>query len=79
MPNFSYTVDDQERSTEKHEMTPREILTSVSISADNHYLVQITGSKDKPKESYQAAMDTPIHMHNNMKFISIATGPTPVS
>lgn len=79
MPTFNYTVDDQPLNTEQHELTPSQILAAAGISASDHYLVQIVGSKDKSKESYEGQMDKPIHMHNNMKFISIATGPTPVS
>ena len=46
------------------------------IDPDTHYLKLIGG---KHQESYKDKPNEPIHMHKGMTFISIATGPTPVS
>lgn len=75
-PTFNYTVDGEHQSTSQHEMTPVKILEAAGIDPKTHYLVQIIG---KEKESYKDNPNTAIHMHENMKFISVATGPTPVS
>jgi len=76
MPTFNYTVDDEAQSTNLHEMTPRQILTNAGIDPASHYLVQIEGNH---KVSYEKNPDETIHMHQHMKFISVSTGPTPVS
>lgn len=76
-PIFDYTVDGEPQSTSEHQLTPRRILELANLSPENHYLVQVIGGKEK--KSYQDSPDTPIHMHEHMVFISIATGPTPVS
>lgn len=76
MPTFNYTVDDEQQSTELHQMTPTQILTNAGIDPNTHYLVQIHGNS---KISYENKPNEIIHMHQHMKFISISTGPTPVS
>lgn len=75
-PKFDYTVDGEPQSTTEHILTPTQILQRASIDPATHYLVQIIGNK---QESYQNKPNEPIHMHEHMKFISVATGPTPVS
>jgi hypothetical protein len=75
-PVFHYTVDDEPYSTGEHILTPRQILTEAGRDIDTYYLVQIKGHE---QESYKDNTDQEIHMHNNMKFISIFTGETPVS
>jgi hypothetical protein len=75
MPTFNYTVDDEQQSTNLHEMTPVQILSQAHIDTNSHYLVEIRG---KNKISYENKPNELIHMHQNMKFISISTGPTPV-
>jgi hypothetical protein len=76
MPTFEYTVDDEPQSTEAHILTPTEILSNAKIDPVTHYLVQIEGKK---QVSYQVNPSEQIHMHEHMKFISVSTGPTPVS
>ncbi len=76
MNTIEYTVDNEPQTTTSHELTSRQILTNAEIDAATHYLVQIEGDH---RISYQDKMDTPIHMHEKMKFISISLGPTPVS
>lgn len=76
MPSFDYTVDTEPQSTTEKELTPTQILTNADIDASTHYLVQLEGGH---RVSYQGKPSEEIHMHENMKFISISTGPTPVS
>jgi hypothetical protein len=73
---FHYTVDDEPYTTNEHTLTPKEILAKAGLSADNYYLVQIRG---REQESYKDRPNEPIHMHNDMKFISVFTGETTVS
>ena len=76
MPTFNYTVDDEPQSTTEHQLTPTQILEHAGIDTASHYLVQIEGNH---KVSYEGKPNEVIHMHEHMKFISISTGPTPVS
>lgn len=76
MPTFTYTVDDEPQSTTAHDLTATQILQNAGIDPATHYLVQIDGNH---RVSYQNDPNAVIHMHEHMKFISISTGPTPVS
>lgn len=76
MPTFDYKVDDEPQSTTSHTLTATQILTNAGIDPTTHYLVLIEGNH---KVSYQAKPGEEIHMHEHMKFISVSTGPTPVS
>lgn len=76
MPNFEYTLNDEEQTTSEHVLTPREILVNAGIDPDTNYLVEIEG---KNQVSYKDKMDDPIHMHEKMKFVAVFTGETPVS
>ena len=73
---FHYTVDDEPQTSTEHTLTPTQILQKAGIDPSLHYLVEIVGNTQKP---YQGQPDTPIHMHERMKFVSIATGATTVS
>lgn len=75
-PRFDYTVDGEAHSTTEHVLTPTQILQAAGIDPATHYLVEIVGNTQK---SYQDKPNEAIHMHEHMKFISVATGPTPVS
>jgi len=57
-------------------LTPVQILEAAKIDPSSHYLVQLEGQH---QVSYQGNPNDEIHMHEHMKFISISTGPTPVS
>jgi hypothetical protein len=76
MPTFNYTVDTIPQSTSEHQLTPNQILSNAGIDSQTHYLVEIKG---KEKVSYQDKPNDPIHIHEGQKFISIATGGTPLS
>lgn len=76
MPTFNYTVDGEDQSTTEHVLTPSQILGNAGVDPASHYLVQIEGQH---RTSYEGKPDEPIHMHEHMKFISVSTGPTPVS
>jgi len=71
-----FTVDGEELTTSERELTPRQIMEMASIDPQTHYLVQIEG---RHRESYQGKEDTPVHIRDDAKFITVSTGPTPVS
>ena len=74
-----YTLDDEPQETTEMVLTPRQIMENAKpapIDPSTHYLVQIEGQH---QVSYKDKPDEPIHMHEKMRFVSISTGPTPVS
>lgn len=75
-PPIHYTVDDEDQTTTEESLTPTQILSNAGLDPTQYYLVQVQGHhqvsyKDKPNEE--------IHMHPNLKFISVFIGSTPVS
>ncbi|MGI8402473.1 MAG: hypothetical protein ACR2NS_12850 [Gemmatimonadaceae bacterium] len=73
---IEYTVDGELQKTNTRTLTPAQILTNAGIDAGTHYLVLVKG---KEKESYKDKADTPIHMHDGMKFVSVFVGSMTVS
>jgi hypothetical protein len=74
-----YSLDDEPQVTTNRIMTPVKIMESakpVPIDPATHYLVQLEGDH---KVSYKGKPDEPIEMHEHAKFITVSTGPTPVS
>lgn len=75
---ITYTLDDEPYTTTDTTLTPRQILTTGGVDVSTHYLVELHG-KSGERKSYQDKMDEVIQMHPNMRFLSMSTGPTPVS
>jgi hypothetical protein len=72
-----FMVDGEPYETEKHELTPDEIIRNYAErDPATHYLVQITGGE---KISYQSEGNKPIKMHDGMRFQVLSTGPMTVS
>jgi pyruvate/2-oxoglutarate dehydrogenase complex dihydrolipoamide dehydrogenase (E3) component len=71
-----YTVDGESQETTERTLTPRQIIIAAGLNPAERYLVEIKG---KHQESYKDAMDTPIHMHEGQKFVTVFTGPTQVA
>jgi hypothetical protein len=72
-----YKVDDEPQETERHILTPTEIMDKAKIDSKSHYLIRLIGKKDQ--ESYKDRPDATIHMHEGKRFITASLGPTPVS
>lgn len=73
---FTYEVDGEEQHTTEKTLTAREILSLAGIDPETHYLVELHG---EDQDSYEGKADATIHMHQHQRFVSIATGSTPVS
>lgn len=72
-----FKVDGEPFTTQASELRPNDIIKDFAgKDPATHYLVQIRGHE---KISYEGRGDTPITMHDGMKFQVISTGPTPVS
>jgi hypothetical protein len=76
MPSFNYTVDGEPQSTTEHTITPDQILKNAGLDPATHYLIEVKGSV---KESFQGKGGVELHIHEHMVFVSVFTGPTPVS
>jgi len=72
-----FKVDGEQFETHERELTPNEIIRRFAEKDPaTHYLVQIKGHE---RISYQGNGDEPIKLHDDMRFQTISTGPTPVS
>ena len=73
---IDFTVDGQNLTTTERELTPNQIMALAGIDGSTHYLVQIEG---RHRTSYKDQNNVAIHLHEGATFISVSTGPTPVS
>jgi hypothetical protein len=69
-------IDDEEQTTTEDHLTATQILTNAGLNPGQYYLVLIRGQN---QVSYQEKGDEQIHIHPNLKFISVFIGATPVS
>jgi hypothetical protein len=70
-------IDTEDVIAPSHTQTPRELLALVGETVETDYLVELKGKRDRV--SYQEHPDEPIHLHKDMRFITVSLGPTPVS
>lgn len=70
-----YFVDTEELVTTNPRLTVKQILEAARLDPSTHYLVEIRGHEQIPHKDINEVL----HLHENEKFISISTGPTPVS
>lgn len=73
---ITFDVDDEPIETTEKTLTPNEIMGLAKVDPTNHYLVEVKG---RNQESFEGRDDEPIKIHAKEKFITVATGPTPVS
>lgn len=59
------------------DMTARELLALVGETPDTHVLYLVKGKRER--ESYADRPDEPIKLKEKIQFVSVSTGPTPVS
>ncbi len=70
------TVDGRSLTLDDPTTTPNEILTFVGLDPTTHYLVRIEG---RHQHSFEGRGDEQIRVHPGERFVSVSTGPTPVS
>lgn len=75
-PPTEITIDGREFSLEDNESTPNELLTLAGLDPATHYLVRVEG---RSQHSYEGRGGERIHIHRGERFVSVSTGPTPVS
>jgi hypothetical protein len=71
------TIDGSPYTVTSREMTARELLALAGKDAEEFYLVEIKGKKERV--SYKDNPDAEIKLHEQSKFITVSTGDTPVS
>jgi hypothetical protein len=72
----TFEVDGESVETTEKTLTPNQIMSLATVDPASHYLVEVEGRNQK---SFEGHGDEPIHIHEKQKFITVATGPTPVS
>jgi hypothetical protein len=75
-PPLEITVDGRPFTLDQPETTPNQILELAGLDPTAHYLVRVEG---RHQESYEGRGDDPIRVHPGETFVSVSTGPTPVS
>jgi hypothetical protein len=70
-----YSVDGVSQESTDARLTVREILTRAGLDPANHYLVEIKGAH----QVNHTNLDEELHLHEKQEFISVFTGPTPLS
>lgn len=72
---IDYTVDGAPQETAEARLTVREILRRAGLDPQNHYLVELRGANQIDHKD----LDEQLHIHEKEQFISVFTGPTPLS
>ena len=70
-----YFVDNVEQFTAERSLTVEQILKNFGLDPATHYLVEIKGHNQIPHKD----LNEEIKLHENQRFITVFTGPTPVS
>lgn len=73
---ITYEVNGESESTTEKVLTPVQIIKNAGLDPESNYLIEIKGNQ---QISYKDNPNEEIKMHNNMKFITNYTGPTPVA
>jgi hypothetical protein len=74
--NLHFTVDDEVTVSREHDLPPVKVMELAGVDPKDHYLIRLNGHKE---ESFRGKADTPFHIHQNDKFITLLMAPTPVS
>lgn len=74
--SFLIFIDGEEYLVKDHTETPNQLLGLAGLAPSDHYLIEI---KNKKQDSFQGRGDEPIHIQKGDTFVSVFTGPTPVS
>ncbi len=72
---IDYTVDGVTQETTEAVMTVRQILQGAGLDPENHYLVELRGANQIDHKN----LDEQLRVHEKDQFISVFTGPTPLS
>ena len=75
-PSITFTVDGEPVSTRERKLTPVQIMELGDVDPMTNYLVRVDG---RHQTSYRDDPDQKIEVHEGEVFVTVPTGPTPVS
>jgi hypothetical protein len=73
---ITFTVDGEPVATRERRLTPVQIMELAKVDPATNYLVRVEG---RHQVSYKASPDKEIEVHVGEVFVTVPTGPTPVS
>ena len=76
-PTIEFTVDGEDYETRERDLTAEDILGYAGKNFGTHYLVELLGRGGQQRE-YRSASDA-VEMHPGSRFLTVSTGPTPVT
>ncbi|HSZ58354.1 MAG TPA: hypothetical protein VK797_22000 [Tepidisphaeraceae bacterium] len=75
--DIEYTVDGEPQATTEKELTANQILEHAKINPQTNYLVELLGPHER--KSFEDQPNDEVRLHDEMRFVSVARCPTPVS
>lgn len=75
-PTITFTVDGDRVMTDQRALTPAQIMELAAVDPATNYLVRVDG---RHQTSYKDTPDAVIEVHEGEVFVTVPTGPTPVS
>lgn len=76
-PELVFTVDSENFPLREHDLTAGDILGYAGKDFGTHYLVELVGRGGQQRE-YRQASDA-VKVHPGSRFLTVSTGPTPVT
>lgn len=74
--SITFTVDGEPVTTQERRLTPVQIMELAKVDPTTNYLVRIEG---RHQISYKDTPNEMIEVHEGEVFVTVPTGPTPVS
>jgi len=72
----TFYVDGETVTTQIQDLSQKQIMELARVNPATNYLVLVEG---RHQTSYKDDPNTPIEVHENETFVTVSTGPTPVS
>lgn len=73
---ITFTVDGEPVTTQERKLTPVQIMELANVDPATSYLVRVEG---RHQVSYKDTPNEVIEVHEGEVFVTVPTGPTPVS
>ncbi len=73
---ITFTVDGESVMTQEQKLTPVQIMELADVDPATNYPVRVEG---RHQVSYKDTPDEKIEVHEGEVFVTVPTGPTPVS
>ncbi len=76
-PTIEFEIDGEVYETRERDLTAEEVLGYAGKGFGSHYLVELLGRGGQQRE-YRSPSD-PVKVHPGSRFLTVSTGPTPVT